>query len=263
MYQEYKNFFNENGFVVIPDVITSEKIADLRQAYKEALEKYQLVTLTPTQFLEEIDIAKVIFESKVVEATREIVGPDYHMYPDFTIRENLYIPWHTDVSYLPADVANDGGTANFVQCSIYLQDNNQETGGGLEVLSGSHLSRGIDRRNPTNTEGLSFENPELTRSTAGALVFWDSRIVHRSIKNKVPENSKLAIQWTVSANDNYSELYLDYLRQRAEKTRAHVSDQGKREEAFVNDIANIQFPGSFSSDLLGLISQQNLRFQLM
>jgi ectoine hydroxylase-related dioxygenase (phytanoyl-CoA dioxygenase family) len=257
-YLSLSKTFNTAGFVIIPDVLPRKHMITLRKSYKKSLRKHQLQTLTPSQFLQEIDIAQTIFQPVVVDTIRHLTHSHYCMYPDFTIRENLYIPWHTDAAHLPFDVANDGASADFIQCSIYLQNNTHLTGGGLRVIPGSHLWTHVDRANPNKTDQLSGNDGELMHSKAGDLVLWDSRIIHKSVENKNPKVPKLAIQWTISSQEKNALSYINYLQQRKEKTAAHVSDTGERENAFINDIEHISYPTSFPSALRSSIQQQQI-----
>ena len=117
-----------------------------------------------------------------------------------------------------------------------MQDNNEESGGGLEIISGSHKNPHINRKDPSNSENYIIEKGDISKSKAGDLVLWDSRVVHRSIKNNNPKLKKLALQWTISNTNRFASKYLNYLSNRSYKQTKHVSDMGTdREDAFLKE----------------------------
>ncbi len=259
--QTYQDFFQANGFVVIPNVLSQSSIQQLRERYKALLGENEALTLTPTQMLQTVGLDDSLLNEAVVKGIKEVFGGSFYLYPDFTIRQGLYIPWHTDVSYLSKDASIKEPQANFMQCSIYLQDNNEETGGGLEVIPGSHLDPKVDRAKPLQSAGFSVEDRgHLMQTKSGDLALWDSRIVHRSIYNVEPEEPKLAIQWTVSRLNTLADRYIDYMKTRVTR-KQHVSDfLGNREQSYLEDAPNIKFPQSFSQQSLNTFKRENIEF---
>lgn len=256
---QYRKTFEEKGFVVIPGVIAKEKISQLRESYTKVLNEQELLTISPIEFLKHDVIAGAPFAKEVVEAINQTLGAEgFNIYPDFTVRQSLYIPWHTDTSFLSDAEAHASKQADFVQCSIYLQDNNWDTGGGLEVISGSHLDKNVNRKRPQDSESFSCEQGgELAASKAGDLVLWDSRVVHRSILNKEPDQPKLAVQWTISKTHCYSQNFIGYIQARLANSTRHVSDQKGRENVYLQGVATVA-DKYFKPELLKAINDQHL-----
>ena len=113
----FKIFFDKNGYVVIPKVVCVSKIKELRDKYEFILSKYNALTITPSQFINELSISEILFSDTVINGIKNVISSNnYNMYPDFTIRQSLYIPWHTDVSYLDENNYELEKSADFIQC---------------------------------------------------------------------------------------------------------------------------------------------------
>ncbi len=265
MYNKYKQQLFELGYTVIPNMIHADKINDIRDSYLHLFEESNVSTLKPSEFLKYSTISDTIFNDNVMEAVSNVVGNNYCLYPDFTIRKNLYIPWHTDTSYLDINQTDSYEDSNFVQMSIYLQDNTLETGGGLEIITGSHRIKNINRKNLLNNN-INFSNSSLMPSNSGDLVFWDSRLIHKSRENSLNAQCiKLAVQWTISQNEKFSQQYLQYLYDRINAYNTHVSDniENNREMLYLNDIPNIQFPFSFTNHQIHKINKFNVNVKTL
>ncbi|WP_241538307.1 phytanoyl-CoA dioxygenase family protein [Xenorhabdus sp. KK7.4] len=249
---------NEQGYIVIPEAIDKREINIIREYYKYITEKNDLSTLLPTDILKNTDIFHAILKNKIVTAIKDIFGRDFSLFPNFTIRESIYIPWHNDAYFLPDEVINPKTQLQFMQCAIYLQDNDLEHGGGITLIPFSHRLDQATVKNMLNTPQI-YE--KVIMSKAGDLILWDNRITHRSTyPDKTPDNTKLALQWTVSASGQHNESYLQYLRDRAQRSM-HVSDYlPKSPKPYFADMPNVQYPDSFHQDSLRMMKQQNIQF---
>lgn len=252
-----------DGYTIIHNVISNDEINAVRSLYLEKLQYYKESTLPPALFLKEEKISNLIFSDSVVGIINKIVGTNFNLYPDFTIRKSLYIPWHTDTSYLSICDTDSYEESNMIQMSIYLQDNDEQDGGGLEIIPGSHRFRNIDRATLLSNP-IDFKSSQVMPSRAGSLVFWDSRLIHRSCPNPNKGEVKLAIQWTISKNDLFSTRYLSYLSDRVLAKKKHVSDElGNRELSYLQSIGQIKYPDSFSEQQLSLIRKNGIKLQLL
>ncbi len=152
-----------------------------------------------------------------------------------------------------------------IQASIYLQDNTLTYGGGLEVIPGSHLYHEIDHQN-LNIHQIDCSNSILIPSTAGSLVLWDSRLIHKSseqTKNTILE-AKLAIQGTISRNEEFAKYFLGFLNKRSnEKHKDPIYDQGTRETNYLKSIKKLKYPESFNQYQLDNIHKYGLRIKLL
>ncbi|WP_275389165.1 phytanoyl-CoA dioxygenase family protein [Xenorhabdus bovienii] len=249
---------SEQGYVVISEVINKKEIDIIREYYKKISEINNLSTLLPTDVLKSPDVFNTILKDKVVTAIREIFSRDFSLFPNFTIRESVYIPWHNDAYFLPDEVINPEVPLQFMQCAIYLQDNDPEQGGGITLIPFSHRLDQPTVKSMLNTP-QAYE--KVIMSKAGDLILWDNRITHRSTyPDKAPDNTKLALQWTVSASERHNESYLQYLQDRAQRSM-HVSDYLlKSPKSYFADMPNVRYPDSFHQDSLNIMKQQNIQF---
>lgn len=242
----YKNELFQLGYCVVPQVLAQDHIDSLRNIYLRTFADSNLVTLKPSEFLKNEAIADIIFNPQVIKTIETIIGKEFCIYPDFTIRKSLYIPWHTDTAYLSIKDTDDDEHSDMVQMSIYLQNNALESGGGLEIIPGSHRQKNLNRQNLMANE-IDFNQAKLMPSMAGDLVFWDSRLIHRSSHANINKETKLALQWTISRTEKFSLHYLNYLNDRILAKQKHVSDNvGTRESDYLLGIKEVKFPESFS-----------------
>jgi ectoine hydroxylase-related dioxygenase (phytanoyl-CoA dioxygenase family) len=261
---QYKLELFRQGYTVVPNIISQDLIKKLRDKYIKLFESKNISTLLTTDFLAEADIADLIFSSSVIQTIASIVGKNYCIYPDFTLRQNLYIPWHTDTSYLSIPETDNIEESNMVQMSIYLQDNTYHNGGGLEVIPGSHRHKNINRHD-LRTNQIDFTKSVVMPSTAGSLVFWDSRLLHKSREPHLGNTQpKLAIQWTISKNDLFASKYLQFLNDRINSKHQHISDnQGSRENNYLNSMKQISYPSSFNDYQISNINKYGLKLRLL
>ncbi|HLX53226.1 MAG TPA: hypothetical protein VKR58_04770, partial [Aquella sp.] len=146
----YQNFLNDNGYVVIPGILNKSEVALIRECHSRIVEVDKLKTLIPTSIISNGVLSKFILSNNVVNALKGIVGANnYFMYPNFTIRESIYLSYHNDSFFLPEVVENAMESPEFIQCSIYLQDNNNIQGGGVSVLPKSHFFKRDERSKVT------------------------------------------------------------------------------------------------------------------
>lgn len=244
--RKFQSDLIEQGYCVVPNVIAKSQISRLRDLNLNLFDQSGLITLKPNDFLKNPEVSDILFSSEIVHAISTVVGEKFCIYPDFTIRKSLYIPWHTDTSYLSSSDTDSHEESDMVQMSIYLQDNDLASGGGLEIIPGSHRYKNLNRKDLLTNE-IDFGLAKLMPSMAGDLVFWDSRIIHRSSNQNKKSKVKLAIQWTISKTERFSAQYIQYLIDRVMSRQKHVSDKiGTREHDYLNGIKEVRFPESFS-----------------
>jgi hypothetical protein len=251
MFESARNDLLLKGYCIIDDVIPNKLIHDLRKKYLKYFTND--ATLTCEEFLSDSELSGIIFSDRLVTAMSEIIGKNFCLYPDFTLRKNLYIPWYNDTPYLMEKERVESITANMVQASVYLQDNTLDNGGGLDVIEGSHHNKSKDE--------INFLSSQMMASKAGSLVLWDSRVWHKSREqtHAALQIPKLAIQWTVSRNARFSNHFLNYLKDRIMSRRQHVIDiNSTREINYLNSILKLNYPSSFSKSHLDVIEKNQL-----
>ncbi len=136
-----------------------------------------------------------------------------------------------------------------VQAAVYLQDNRQGSGGGIDAVPGSHL---------TSFDAFGHAAPDFATATAvlkdndlattvladaGDLVLWHARLLHAS--TPVTESSgqeKFGIFFSCGRNDAYvNSRYLTHLLAK----RVRISGGVAQPNARFAEIADLRFPASF------------------
>ncbi|MBP7846955.1 MAG: hypothetical protein KAZ94_02350 [Burkholderiales bacterium] len=90
----YQSQLAKNGFCVIPKIITSDIVKKLRDKYLPLLN--QKLTLSCLEFITSEDLSNILYSPLVIETIGAIIGNRFCIYPDFTLRKSMYVPWHTD-----------------------------------------------------------------------------------------------------------------------------------------------------------------------
>ena len=121
--QSQVEFYNENGYVVIDDIITSEEVKTYRKIYDDFLmglievganrsdlganlgdnKKVENITqiMWPSEFLKEL--LNMPYHQRALEISKELMGEDLEMDFDMLINKapqtNTVTPWHQDEAY--------------------------------------------------------------------------------------------------------------------------------------------------------------------
>lgn len=264
--QQYQEQLFNDGFCVIPDVISPDIVLKLRTKYLPLFSDDRL-TFTAHEILNDHDLSNILFSADIMNIISSIIGVGYCMYPDFTLRSSVYVPWHTDVPYLSQDEANSDLVANMVQVSLYLQDNTFDYGGGLDAILGSHHNSHINPQRLDFSE-VGISNSQLIPSISGSLTLWDSRLIHKSSgQNAVNINNsvtKIALQWTVSRNEKFSKQYLQFLSDRIHaKRKDPIYDKTNREIEYLLCMSKLRYPHSFNQDQISLIKNYGIQLKLL
>lgn len=129
----------KGGYVITPGILYTKQVERLRDLC-EALYENNLSDnqgeIIPSVCLQNPELINVIFDNTVVGALASVVGKGYNIFPNFHVKINSFVDWHTDKAFM--DATRSEQPFSFVQCAVYLQPNNPETGGGLDVLPGTH-----------------------------------------------------------------------------------------------------------------------------
>lgn len=242
--------FNENGYLVIPGILTAERIEELHRLCKKIYFETGEQEVFSSRFLSEPLLYKIPFEKTVISILEALVGANYIVYPNFTVRNNVYVPWHVDNGFMR--FSREVKESLFIQCVIYLQDNSEVFGGGLDVVPKSQFYA-----YSTDVLELMQRVKDGTRldSKAGDLVMWDARLLHRSTQPQLASvSNKFGIHWTVSKSDAPAQTYLQHLVNRS--TREFEGQ--KYVVPRFNDIKQVNFPDSFQAEVVEAVALNQL-----
>lgn len=274
---EQKEHFDRDGYVVIPDVLSADDVSAMRR-FLESLFDSGVTYKGDVQirggvegrgggvrhdiFSRYPEMRFLMTHPAILGALRSLLGPDFVFLPEMAAHDSRYGHWHKDTT--PMERA--GVTFHwapdfrFVECGIYLQDND-EHGGGLDVVAASHLEPDHTPPAPKVTLlqraraklGLPIAQPVEAPvqehaisipSAAGDLVIFDFHINHMATQptacsvDEVPlDKRKLAIFFACSANNRHVAPYVDFIRGQYEHLKAgHEYPQELRELALKSGV---------------------------
>ncbi|AJP60140.1 hypothetical protein UC34_24815 (plasmid) [Pandoraea vervacti] len=232
-----------DGYVLMPGVLGAAALPTIKTAAKHILDAHGSDTMRPSDLLADPDLTSALFSTRVRTTISALFGPSQtlYLYPNFTIRNNLYINWHTDDFFLDAPLEKASALPSLFMFNVYLQGNSLDAGGGLDVQSGTHRLPKSERQARAQADGPAPEH--FVASGAGDLIVFDYRVVHRgTIPAGTVRPDRMALQWTMSTSDDVAAVYLAYLQIRASR-KLHISDFTRhRAQEFFDDLPHIRAP---------------------
>ncbi|MBO9606489.1 MAG: phytanoyl-CoA dioxygenase family protein [Paenibacillaceae bacterium] len=213
---EQKQFFEENGYVVVPDILSPVQLEELRLMIDKVMEGQ----LTPEtggvtgdfhlQFepalehdpaVRRRDKIRVIFHMchshpffwnhatrpEIVDVVESILGPKITLYTDQMFAKPAHhgslVPFHQDAAYWP------NVHPNMLSCWVAIDDATMENG-CVRMIPGSH-KQAIPHSRYTGTQsyGIPEEEVDISREVpveikAGGAMFHHSLTIHRSFPNR-------------------------------------------------------------------------------
>lgn len=269
--------FDRDGYVVISGAIDSARLSELRKHFSDVISNpssenvfkpglndfvHDVIPNLPEVkgilmdvFEQDPDLLSLITNNKVLPVLQILLGNDFVVLPDFLVQWNYFNVLHTDMTTAEQRGNDFHKKDNYrvVSIGIYFQENN-EHGGGLHVVPGSHkrqdpyvelrqkysqrkaklkksyFKKQLDtlflRRLARLRKELMY-HPEGINipSKLGDVVIFDNRIIHRSsfpedLANLGIEGGKMAFMGSCSVNNEHAVNYCNMLN---EKKRSNQS----------------------------------------
>jgi ectoine hydroxylase-related dioxygenase (phytanoyl-CoA dioxygenase family) len=265
---EDKKFFDENGYLLIRNVLTPDEITFLRKRALEIFssDEWKVSSYNTNRTVIDTyryfpEIMRVSLGKKVVDTVKALLGSDdIILTPETAMMTGFYPTWHKDTTTQEKLGHSFHKSPDFkmVRCGIYMQDND-EYGGGLSVISGSHRKpdnfltgdflpkrtlwyRIKNRLMPQKEEDNVKLNPHKLKivdipSKVGDLVFFNFQTAHKGTIPKsqrigdVPAHkSKIAIFDTFGVNNEQTKMYVDFLKTRPENIYGFARDRHQSAE---------------------------------
>jgi hypothetical protein len=278
-YESLTRQFREEGYVLFRDVIPSREIAAAREASGRFFANGGTHMFT-RDFLRFPPLASLPFRANVMTEIRKVLGDDYATITQFSVTANLHSPiWHRD--------SQSAGEREYLwdddylicKCGAYLQENDHEWGGGMEIFPGSHRPGWLGHRTPfarLNPLGkLARLCQRVARDArdhmirplwlplkAGDVMLFHANLIHRAsqprrtttvedgyrVVDPPQDKVKYMIQWETSPNNRYLPIYL-----------SHQASRAGKEGGIYSDSLEARFPADFDPDLVARIRDQGLR----
>jgi hypothetical protein len=257
--------FSKNGFILLKNVFSEERCDELRAQILNKFDELKAIDpqqvdhgLTQSQVFSIPNFWELLVHEKLVQALKVILEPKYSLIPNFSVQKNKFgldqvsiakipIPnrygWHIDAGAEPFDPDHVAPDYQFVKCGLYLQDNDPEFGGGIDVVPGSHklLCRtGVDRldgkiRFFKGKLGIFFNNKTVPIKK-GDVVIFHSFLMHsathpKGIFENISELDKKSAHYsTMPLKKTKLTLYFDACRSRFASPFLKISIQRAKKE---------------------------------
>jgi ectoine hydroxylase-related dioxygenase (phytanoyl-CoA dioxygenase family) len=242
--------FATRGYCVVPDVLGADQVARLRAYCDERLHNAGVVEMAASEILPVRALAEIPFLPAVVDALRPFLGADFRVYPNMTVRKDLYVPWHVDDAF--------GGPRKeyvwepdfvHIQAAVYLQDNSGQAGGGIDAVPGSHLTS-FDEGGTAmphyraRIDPILQETPPVTvTSRAGDLVMWHARLLHASTAPTTPRSLR-KYGFFFSAGRNHAYENNRFLSHLVSKGVRLIDGRPVHQRRFA-EVVDLRYPASF------------------
>ncbi|MEH2192957.1 MAG: phytanoyl-CoA dioxygenase family protein [Nostoc sp.] len=222
--------FHKDGFLLMPSVLKQEQLVELRNS---------LISLFNSEIKFEGDnnnlrndicnryqeFRWLLIHQPILSVLKSLLGTDFVYLPEIGAQKSFYSTWHKDTTSQEANGLQFQWEPNYLmlEAAIYLQDND-EYGGGLDVIPGSHLYPDLSTNSTAHDFWSKITPPPYIHSIpskAGDLVLFDFRINHKAslpIKcavDSIPDSKqKFAIFIACSANNEHVVSYKNFIYSR-------------------------------------------------
>ena len=249
--------YKRDGGVILKGLLNPDEVAELRNACSEYFARGDSHMGT-RDFLAIETLANLPFHHRIVESLRSLLGEDYVTLNQFAASANLHNPrWHRDSDNQGNHEYLYDPEYQIAKCAVYLQDNDPEWGGGLEVIPGSHRPTLLGYRAPMSRSHMKGKVSRIQLSainvrdrwlhrlwlpiTTGDVFLFHANLIHRASQPVPPfqdknrgghqnvqfvdpyppkDKFKFMIDWEVSPQNQYLSVYLDHQASRVEKNKS-------------------------------------------
>lgn len=238
-----KNVFSENDIKIFRSIV--EKI-------------YEEPNISPGDnnyvkwniFNNHKSLRPLLFNKFIIDLLKKILGDDFVLLNDMSMLKSSFKGWHKDTSNLAFSGARFHYEKDFLLLNviIYLQENTETLGGGLDVIPGSHLEKFDELVTPLSAGGkkdisyyikrikpklkliyldifekyfkIKIDTKKNIKYTIpnkiGDVVIFDQRITHKATwpKDTSLNPDKFLINFSVSRNNIYAVKFMNFLKGR-------------------------------------------------
>jgi hypothetical protein len=267
----FREHYDRDGFVLVPSVLSPQEVAEHRRVIDSEFEKNGGDYLTTSQCLEVSKLYNLLFLEPIVRVLKEILQPDFTLYPNFNVQKNSF----SLLGVLHRDIDSEGKPPyafqpdyRFVKCGIYLQDNDPEWGGGINVTPRGHRFRRITGSPKWDFRAFRIRDTvrmkmreRRVNSKAGDAIIFDSRLPHSStmasryrwedcdygrLRIMPPEHTKYVVYWDASNTASYVRDFM------LNSARRAVT------EFFFSNYVRLRFPESFPADFVAAVRKSGI-----
>ena len=277
---DYRINYKKNGFVKFP-LLNKEEVEKLRVLISSrlgAIEFYKRQYIMPSDLIKYPELYEVLFNEKLVEKLKIIFGKNVKYVPDFLVQANQYEKyrrgWHFD--------SQSEGSAPHIRdkdyligkVGIYLQDNTEEFGGGIDILkmgyklfpstTNSIFNRiliKLYRRIDWNIFGGLFGRSLPIK--AGDCVIFDSRLPHTGTVPKnygnftIPEEKVKNVIYMDVGDRSSTKKYLNHNFNRAAISELRING----DELYWADYLRLKYPEDYPLDFIEMADKCGIQVE--
>jgi ectoine hydroxylase len=194
---EERAFFNKNGYLMIPDALTKDRVRSLRAALDKVYKRERRKGLGPYEILHTRDFFKddlgfvdLIDYYKTLPKVWDILGWNIHLYlahanvtpPEPEDKERgLGLNWHQDTSRVNIEMETSPRPRLSVKVAFFLSDTSEEGRGNFHVIPGSQLKDSM--KFPTGGRKAKMRGSIPILAAPGTAVIFDRRLWHSASAN--------------------------------------------------------------------------------
>jgi hypothetical protein len=247
-FADSKEFFDEYGFALFKNVFSKDEILLMRAQLRSLIsmpssfpgdwDNGQIFkSLRADIFNRNENLQWIFLKQELSDALRKVIGNEIAFVPEMVFHYMGFGNWHKDTT------SQENANVNFhyepdsigVECAIYLQDNSDEFGGGLDVIPGSHKMKfdpfikpkGIAEKiiSKVIKNDIQEECSKKTfriYSEAGDFIIFNKKLNHRSSplnnKNVPVDKEKMALFFIAGVDNRHLAEYVKFIKTRPDYT---------------------------------------------
>ncbi|MEJ7706274.1 MAG: phytanoyl-CoA dioxygenase family protein [Nocardioidaceae bacterium] len=206
---EQKDFWDENGYLVVENALSSSEVEVLRGSLVKLEEQARTLTETTDRYIFSLfgadgggkrvqqiaephefggDFVTLARDRRILDVIEGMIGPDILLYYSMLMMKppsaGAPAPWHQDMSFFVHD------NARLVAAQVYLDDATEENG-CVRVVPGSHRYGLLNHFDGDRFTGIvqgdtnDFDNNRKSVIVpAGSIAFWHCLTLHSSEPNR-------------------------------------------------------------------------------
>ena len=222
---EQRQSFDRDGFLIVPNALSSEKVRQLIEAGDRLAEsflkkpevsdrpEYNHLDLRPGLLREEAFLS-LVANASTVSLVVQLLGPNIHLHSTALICKRPELPdalpfrrgWHRDIR-IPKDLGHESLPRVGIKICYCLTDFSQPDSGITKMARGSHLRTAPLTIQKDEVDPSDVEVCDLRLNSGDALLF-ENRIFHTAAPNRSNRVSKV-IMYGYSYRWMKPEVYLD------------------------------------------------------
>ena len=197
---EWEHGYVRDGFVVLPNVFTSNELATCRGEILNHAKGRTNASIVDFVGRGILPCTEALKDSPALQrALRRLFGGSNFRYCSHNdVGISRCVGWHKDTLKNPAYEQLDvfDSSQHIVKVAVYLQDHSS-TDDGLCVVPGSHRSRAI----ATEENNITLHPP------LGSCVIFDQRITHRGAASGRRDGAKILVSFGFGVNNQHTDQF--------------------------------------------------------